>query len=66
MLSASSLSRSPRKQMAADENKMADNSDSPTPHHATMYDQSYQTRALSRNIWFIPIPTANLFSLNDF
>lgn len=54
MLSASSRSRSPRKQMAAEENKMADSSDNPTPHHATMYDQSYHTRALSRNIWFIP------------
>lgn len=55
MLSASSLSRSPRKQMAADENKMADTNDRPTPHHATMYDQSYQTRELSRNIWFIAV-----------
>lgn len=54
MLSASSRSRSPRKQMAADENKMADSSDRPTPHHATMYDQSYHTREFSRNIWFIP------------
>lgn len=52
MLSASSRSRSPRKQMAADENKMADSSDRPTPHHATMYDQSYHTREFSRNIWF--------------
>lgn len=56
MLSASSRSRSPRKQMAADENKMADSSASPTPHHATMYDQSYHTRTFLINIWFIPVP----------
>lgn len=54
MLRASSLSLSPRRQMAAEENKMADSRDRPTPHHATMYDQSYHTRTLSRNIWFIP------------
>lgn len=61
MLSASSRSLSPRKQMAADENKMADSSDRPTPHQATMYDQSYHTRVFSRNIWFIPDFLANVF-----
>lgn len=36
MLSASSRSRSPLKQMADEENKMADTRERPTPHHATM------------------------------
>lgn len=40
MFIASSFSLSPRKQMAAAENRMADTREEPTPTHARMYDQS--------------------------
>lgn len=40
ILTASSFSRSRRKQMAAHENKMEEIKANPTPIHAIMYDQS--------------------------
>jgi hypothetical protein len=40
MFIASSFSRSPLRQIAAAENKMAETSVHPTPIQATMYDQS--------------------------
>lgn len=53
MFRASSLSRSPRRQMAAPENNMADTKEKPTPVHAIKNDQSYDIRVLSLSAYKI-------------